>query len=268
MIERSDARRGQAPSDGSGEAGERPAGRSLLGCGCAAFVLLLLFVLVGITYLAWSQSEVLRTGGDEPERAAARVRSVLPHEELPEGYHPMGAVKVPILLRMVVLTDLPPEERGEDRPRFHRTGFIYLSTFSLDGGDEELASYFRDGPPPGEEEPEAPVGEGSMADDLQVGFVTREVVGRGSVEVVGGEALYVARRGQLEVSGDSFQGLATLLYVRCDERDRVRFGLWFGPEAGTAGGPEAEGELPPHLEGTPADPEALEEFLGHFLFCH
>lgn len=288
------------PHGDGGEGGERPVGRSLLGCGCAGAVVVLLLSLVGLTYMAWSQTEVLRTGGDEPGRAAARVRSVLPHEQLPEGYHPLGAVKVPVLLRMAVLTDLPAGERGEELPRFHRTGFIYLSTFSLGGGDEELVSYFRQGPPPGQEEPEAPVGEGSMADDLQVDFITREVVGRGEVEVVDGEVLYVARRGQLEVSGDSFKGLATLLYVRCDERDRVRFGLWFGPEAGAAQVPEevpevvedelqalpmaemppegdpggadpedtaAEGELPPSLAGTPADPQALERFLGHFLLC-
>lgn len=264
-------------------AGDAPAGdltvkrtrASLLGCGCATLVLGFMMLMVGLTVFTWWESERLKKGYGDPSEAARRVDGLLPHDRLPAGYHPLGAVKVPLFYRMAILTDLPAEERpvvdveAEDGPpprRFGRSGFIYFSTFSLRRDDSELVRYFEDGPAPGEEEMSLGTQEGSVAGDLDVDFEAREVVTRGRVGLAegsgAGAAFFVARRGRLRVAGDDFPGLSTLFYVRCEAGRRVRFGLWFAPAPEpAAGGNEAA------VTGTPADPRALQGFLGHFRLC-
>lgn len=236
----------------------------LLGCGCGAVVVGLMILLLVFTFIAWRQSRQLQSGYASPEQAAAQVREVLPHDELPEGYYPLGAASVPLFFRLAILTDLPPEERetGEGARRFRRSGFVFYSTFSLRSDDSELLRYFEEGPAEGEEEMDLNLPEDSVAGDLGVDFQAREVLGRGEEPVHGGRVYYVARRGRLEIRGDAFPGLATLYYLKCDEGRRVRFGLWFapgppGPESGETG----------ELRGTPADPEALTDFLEHFWIC-
>jgi hypothetical protein len=249
----------EAPGPTPADAGARKSPRlGLLGCGCGAIVVGLLLLMLAFTYLAWRQSERLKSGYDNPEEAAARVREVLHYDELPDGYYPLGGASVPVFFRLALLTDLPPEERegGEGARRFHRSGFIFFSTFSLRSDDSELLRYFREGPKEGDKEMDLNLPKDGIAGDLGMDFEAREVIARGSEPVQAGRVYYVARRGGLEVSGDAFEGLATLFYLKCDEGHRVRFGLWFAPDPETA-----------DLQGTPGDPKALADFLGHFWIC-
>ena len=251
-----------APGSTAGSGRSPKAG--LLGCGCGAVVVAVMVLLLAFTFFAWRQSRQLQSGYDSPEVAAAQVREVLPHDGLPDGYHPLGAASVPVFFRLALLTDLPPEERevGEGARRFRRSGFVYFSTFSLRSDDAELLRYFEQGPAEGEEEMDLNLPDDSVAGDLGVDFAAREVLARGAEPVHEGRVYYVARRGRLEVSGDGFQGFATLFYLKCEEGRRVRFGLWFAPEPRAPQEPESG-----DLAGTPADPRALTDFLGHFWIC-
>jgi hypothetical protein len=247
----------EAPGSAQADTGKSPR-LGLLGCGCGAIVVGLLLLMLTFTFLAWRQSERLKSGYDNPEEAAARVQEVLPYDALPDGYYPLGGASVPVFFRLAILTDLPPGERegGEGARRFHRSGFIYFSTFSLRKDDSELLRYFQEGPKEGEKEMDLNLPENGIAGDLGMDFEAREVIARGAEPVHAGRVYYVARRGGLKVSGDAFEGLATLFYVKCDEGHRVRFGLWFAPDQETA-----------DLRGTPGDPKALADFLGHFWIC-
>ena len=76
----------------------------LLGCGCGAVVVALMLLMLIFTFVAYRQSERLKSGYESPEEAAAQVRKVLPHEELPDGYYPLGGASVPIFFRLAILT--------------------------------------------------------------------------------------------------------------------------------------------------------------------
>lgn len=236
----------------------------VLGCGCGAVVVALMILMLVFTFVAYRQSERLESGYDSPEEAAAQVRKVLPHEELPEGYYPLGGASVPVFFRLAILTDLPPEQRagGEEAPRFHRRGFVFFSTFSLRSDDSELTRYFEQGPSPGEEEIDLELPDDGVAGDLGMDFAGRQVIDRGSRPLRGGQVYYVARRGELTID-EAFDGLATVFYIRCDQGRRVRFGLWFAPIPEEIPDDSSNDVYP----NTPADPQALTDFLGHFWIC-
>ena len=79
----------------------------------------------------------------------------------------------------------------------------------------------------------------------------------------GGKLRYQARRGSLRAEQGKADGIANFFIVECPKDDgRLRFGIWFGPEA-NPGVPAAEADF----TGTPADPQALREFAGHFRLC-
>lgn len=246
-----------APAATPARPGKSP-GLGLLGCGCGALVVGLMILMLTVTVLTYRVTERLEAGYDDPELAAVQVRKILPHDKLPKGYFPLGGASAPVLLKLALLTDLPPEERegGEGARRFHRSGFVFFSTISLLRDDSEQLRFFQEGPAAGEEEVDLDLPEDWIGGDLGMDFEAREVVARGEEAIDRGRAYYVAQRGRLEVSGDAFQGLATSTYLKCEKGRRVRYGLWFAPE------PESG-----DLSATPADPEALVDFLGHFRIC-
>lgn len=238
---------------------------SLFGCGCAAVVLAVMLGLVAVSVVTHRQAQRFRQELGDPA-AAAQVAEVLPHRRLPPGYHPLGGLSVPLLFDMAILTDLPPEERSSQKgaPRFHRSGFLYVSSFSLRDHRAQLTRYFEQGPGPGGREMELTLPDDEIGQDLGLGFESREVLGRGAMAIPGGEALWVARRGTVSLRDEGFEGLATLLYLPCENDRRIRLGLWFAPLPEEAA-PSTQGSS--SLRGTPADPRAVERFLGHFEVC-
>ena len=53
-----------------------------------------------------------------------------------------------------------------------------------------------------------------------------------------------------------------MIRVDCPQDDRLRMGLWFIPDPAPREKPEGAA-----FAGTPADPEAIRNFAGHFRFC-
>lgn len=236
---------------------------SFLGCGCALVVLGISLVVVGFTWFTYRQAKSLAEGITDPEKRAAKTREILHYEELPEGYHPVGGFTIPWLFKTAILSDKGKIEAVERAPGqddakadlFDRRGFLFVETAGFRGNDSEIRDYFSNPSESGD----APTDFSTQGGDvnLNVQFDVREVLGRGQVPIPRGEALYVARRGRLEVEDKEIEGLSTLIYLDCAHDGRIRFGLWFTPE------PEDATDL----AGTPADPAALEGFLGHFGMC-
>lgn len=236
----------------AGSGGER---RAALGCGCGLLVAGLLALIVGLAWYGHGRGERFRQSLRDPESRAAASREVLGYRELPAGYHPMGGFSIPFVMEMAMLSDRDPAP-GEliegPQDAFGRRGFVYLETRMARRRQRELSEYFR-----GERD------RAGFFEEIDGRFESAEVLGRGRLGAGGAEVLYVAERGRLELGGGAAETVLARLLVECPRGSRLRAGMWFepAPEAGA----ERDGGV--GYAGTPADPEALGRFLGHFRLC-
>lgn len=258
----------------------------LIGCGCAVLVVLVASFVVGMTWFAYSQAKNLSQGFTDPETRAENTREILRYETLPAGYHPAGAFSIPFLFKTAILSDkqeLTPGVEGESSADlFDERGFFYVETPGFGRQGREIEDYFEEGSGADDEQIGVEVGDDQTGVDI--GFDVHDVLDRGKVPIHLGQARYVVRRGTLEIEGEERPGLSTLFHLDCDNDSRVRFGMWFSvvegmePEPVDAepvdaeAVPESPAEAGPGMStfdftGTPADPHALEDFLGHFEIC-
>lgn len=225
-----------------------------VGCGCTVLLLLGL-IGAGVVFLLGRQMvEGMKAGVEDPEARAARSREVLGWEELPEGYLPGITVRVPFVMTMTMLGDreLPegdPIEGGDLDGLFGTRGFLYFKVRAFGGQPEEV-----------EENAE-----------LDFEFDPERRLADGEVEVGGAVVGWVARIGVADLAEGPARAISTDLSISCLSDPYVRRGIWFekAPEALTGEGaaePSGEEEAAA-LEGTPADPEAIREFLDHFELC-
>ncbi|MEA2690624.1 MAG: hypothetical protein QOJ16_11 [Acidobacteriota bacterium] len=238
------------PTSGpGGRPGRQP---SWLGCGCGLLVALVLLGFVGMTWFAYLQGEDFKRGLRDPAYRDARTRAVLHYRDLPPGYYPMGAYSISFFLQMAMLSDLDPAQGGVSREHpFRQRGFLYMSSRRLGERDRDVRRYL--------------TGEGGRPDWMEranVDMRQGELLRRGRIEVRGIPLLYSASRSEMNVQGQTVRGIATLFLVDCPDHERTRLGLWFGPDP-HPGAPAVSDDV----AGSPADPQALAEFAGHFRFC-
>ena len=66
----------------------------------------------------------------DPDKRAAKVRSVLPYEDLPAGYYPAFAMSMPMgFMEMAMFTDRDPGsgKRAAENQGFEDRGFMYMN---------------------------------------------------------------------------------------------------------------------------------------------
>ena len=222
-----------------------------VGIGCAVAAGLALSGGVTAALLGYRWAKQLEKDLEDPVTRADRVKDVLGCDELPEGYHPVVGLSLPFVTDTAVLSDRPLV-RGEDREPFGQRGFIYVKVLMAPGRNEqEVRDYFegrRDDP--------------AILRRNHINVEPSEVVRRGSIEQGDHRLLYLSQRGEAGLSGHHGKGLHALILVDCPEDPRLRIGIWFGPDPAAATG---EGSV--DYAGTPADPEAIKGFMGHFRLC-
>lgn len=210
-----------------------------VGCGCVAVAVLGALAAGGVGWFFYTRARQLKAEITDPAAREAKVRSILGYDQLPEGYYPALGISVPWLLEMAILTDheLPGGEdvkRLNDRDFIGDRGFLYFVARSFHGEHGEAEGYAR----------------------TDFDFDAEETVGKGELQAGGAKVSWVARRGELHQRGGEQRTVAAELHLDCPGDGRERRAIWFVPA------PEGDA-----YAGTPASPEALEAFLGHFRFC-
>ena len=80
----------------------------------------------------------------DPAARTEATRKILQWRELPEGYYPAGAISMPMLMEMAILSDHEPEPGQEGHGRaFGDRGLIFMSFNSWIGDEQELLKGMR-----------------------------------------------------------------------------------------------------------------------------
>jgi hypothetical protein len=153
--------------------------------------------VVALGWWGYKQGQEIEAGFKDPVKRAERTRAVLPYDELPAGYHPLGAISIPFLMDMVMFSDREPRPEMEEGREFDQRGFFFIKVRQFGKGDEDLEKFLK-----GERE-EPPGLEGTKLD-----FESRETVATGTVEAGGGKLRYQARRGSLHAEQGNAEGIA------------------------------------------------------------
>lgn len=223
-----------------------------VGCTCGAIAILFMFAIAGVTFFAYRKGKEIKETFTDPAKREAKTREILAYKELPAGYYPAGAFSIPFAMDMAILSDEPSTPQpGKSGPDFKEHGFFYVSLRDFGKNHAQMEAYVRGtGPKP------------DFMRQNRTDFDESQVVTRGRLDIHGQPVDYATTRGTADVQGKSHRGLTALIYIPCPGDSRVRFGLWFGPDPDRD---KPKEEL--DLKGTPADPAAITDFLGHFELC-
>ena len=195
-------------------------------------------------------------GFKDPKVREAKTREVLPYNELPAGYYPAGAMSIPFLMDFAILTDRsPPPAQGPRPGEFDERSFIFMNMRHLRDNREKMERYLRG---------EAPAPEDSGLEQVERQLPdAKELIRRGpwrSAARPSSTRPAAARSPTRTATGTQEEGIVTMVLPECPD-DRLRFGIWIGPDR-KPGSPR-RGDY----TGTPADPAAMQEFLGNFRLC-
>jgi len=206
----------------------------------ATAIAALIFLLVGQRLARGVRAQSLA-----PALRAAEVRERLPGESWPRGYQPALGITVPLLGRVAVLESAPtPLGPGDEAGP--RKLFIYL-----------------------ERSGSGPSGRGSDHLERLLDLRGLEIerggpVANGKLESAHRVLVFRTIRARLQARPrGSWSALIALVDVRCPGDDEtLRFGAWIEPDPSLGLPPPEAG-----LEGTPADPRAIREFMAAFRIC-
>lgn len=221
--------------------------------GCLVPLLLLIVIVVGIGTWGFFQVRDLQRTMENPVTRNASAAETLGAERLPDGYHGMIALSVPFgIMSTAMITDREPDADGSLRG-FGEHGFVYFDTPGSGNRIQRLREFF-DGEG---DEPE-------FFSQNPIRVRRRELIARGVVEETGRQLRWATYRGEVGGADDQEFGprLSAMVMFDCAAEDRVRMGIWFGPDP-APDTPTAEVDP----TGTVADPEEIQRFVAPFRVC-
>jgi hypothetical protein len=241
------------------EPGRKDAPRSTwqyIGCACGGLVILAMGLVAAMTFVMYRQGKEMEATMKDPAKRAEKARGVLPWRELPPGYQPVGALSVPFLMDMAIFTDRElPADKAPTGDTLGEHGFVFIHMKSIGADRGELERFI-----------EGKGGEPGWFQQSDLKLDTRDRIGHGTVDLPGATGqrlLYSANRGEISMDNEKREGIVTFLLADCPGNDKIRLGIWFGPDVA----PTPEPATPAAYAGTPADPAAIRQFAGHFQFC-
>jgi len=231
-----------------------------VGCGCVALVILAVLTMIGGGAVLVSRVQGYVENMQDPVARAEKVKEILGTERLPDAYHARMYFSLPwpVNLDMVILSDGPEPEQGVFDEHFEgldstAAGDHVFVFFAVRGSpDKDFDEVF-----------EGSRRSGEVQFDMGSSFHSREELSRGEIDLDPQKLTYVAHRGDFDTDdGERIAGLYSQVRVTCPDRGRTRLAVWFERQ------PEgADEDAPPDLPGTPADEEALRDFMSHFNLC-
>ena len=96
---------------GRGQQGTSP--WVFVGCGCGLAVLLIGLALGGLAYFGYQGAKQFEADMKDPAARTDRVLEILGAEDLPEGYHAVMGMSVPLVMDIAILSDREPGPEGE-----------------------------------------------------------------------------------------------------------------------------------------------------------
>ncbi|RMH15112.1 MAG: hypothetical protein D6696_21540 [Acidobacteria bacterium] len=231
-----------------------------VGCGCAAFAVLLVLAIAGAGYFGFRQ---VARGITDPAVRTERALALLGTDELPPGYHAQMTLSVPFIMDMAVLSDGPPVEAGnvEDLGGHERV-FFFVKIKIEDKDKEEFERYLE-----GEED------SAKVLDQMQVDFRRSEILGRGRFDSGDQVVRYLVQKGEISERDGRVPGIFTLAAVDCPDDERMRVAAWLqrrpelAAEAPAVEAPQAGEASPQSLAGTVADEATLRDFMSYLSVC-
>jgi hypothetical protein len=208
---------------------------SFVRIGCVALLAASAVAFVAFIFVGQRMARSIREQMADPGLRLAKVRELLGATELPEGFEPALGVSVPLLGQVAVL-----EGAAEPSKLFL---YLHSRSASADGWRDELHR---------------------LLDLRGLEIEPGELLAEGQLAVRERMLTYRSIRARLKQRPrGEWSVLATLVEVRCrEEEEAVRFGAWIEPDPTPERTPEE-----PDLAGTPADPEAIGEFMSFFNLC-
>lgn len=256
-----------------------------VGCGCLLFPLAIGAVIVAAGFFAVNLGKsAIDKMADPAKREAAALES-LGAKSLPEGWHVRTYFGV-FGFNMITLGDgTPPPPPAGDTFEEKARSFQNIDLGNLD--DNKRIFFFLKLDKNNEDTIEEILNDrrsrSGMNLDLGVKFENARELSRGDLQVAGHRVAFVGKEGQLETRNGQHEVVYSELSYDCPDKIR-RLAIFFQlkEEEEAAAGGEIKGARPdgyppaeasPGAEaaaayaGTPADPAALEAFLGHFAVC-
>ena len=223
-----------------------------VGVGCLLAVFGFIAVVVAIGAWGFSQIRELGRTMEDPVARTELAAEFLVTSELPDGYNAVAAISIPFLMETVILTDKEPEENGQIRG-FGERGFIYFKMLSVGEQEQELRDFFE-----GRTEDSQMLRQSSG-----VSIDTDEIIDRGTIEEEERTLRWAAYRGEIDRGTSELgDGLTTMVMFECPGAERVRMGIWFGPD------PEPETPIDEaDFSGSVADATEIQSFMAGFDVC-
>lgn len=269
-----------------------------LAVGCSVLLVMCLLVIGAVTVWGYRAIKSQVTENLDPVARGENVKKVLGCKgELPEGYHAFLKFSLPWIMDMVILSDQEPDPDHKEKP-FEKRGFIYIKTIR-GRNDKKVRDYFEGKADAGKilergsinmtsgEE----IGRGSLTmDDYTTYYTSHE----GSIRIKGDKVEGVTTLFFIDCANDQKFRLGVWFGPSAHEAHRAgtergesgaerepaqgdEEGEWGrdqarsveGSETGAGSGPDAIAtkKAGPEYAGTPADENAMREFLAHFSPC-
>ncbi|HEX4952768.1 MAG TPA: hypothetical protein VF017_05165 [Thermoanaerobaculia bacterium] len=224
--------------------------------GCGGVIVLGGLAIMGLGWWGFNKAKSFERQLKDPVAREASVREILGADSLPDGYHAHMGMSLLGFMKMAMLSDreLPAGEDPGGKVPFDERGFFYFDMMAGSKNAKKVEDFIA-----------GRIGVEEMLEDTNVNLDLDEgeKIAEGPVAIAGGQARYVAQRGGVGMGVKrQDDSLNTMVLVDCPGDRRFRFAIWFGPDPN----PDAPADQL-DLTGTPADPAALEAFLGHFHLC-